>query len=146
MQIQCLVKMPHVKQDTVLLFEPQVNPMYPDGLELFDTLLILEKGARPIITISVQNGIDHDITLGGRTELGTLQPVKSVLPISNAQCEATASVTQVLPETTEGDGNTDRWDPPVDVSHLTPPQQQQVKQMLRKECHAFSKSRFQVCN
>ncbi len=139
-QIQCLVKVPHVKQDTVLLFEPHVNSMYPDGLELFDTLLILEKGTRPIITISVQNGTDHDITLSGRTELGTLQPVKSVLPISNSQCEATASVTQVLPGTTEGDGNTDRWDPPVDVSHLTPPQQQQVKRMLREECHAFSKS------
>ncbi|KAK3521113.1 hypothetical protein QTP86_021764, partial [Hemibagrus guttatus] len=141
MQIQCLVKVPHVQQDTVLLFESHVNPMYPDGLELFDTLLILEKGARPIITISMQNRTDHDITLSGRTELGTLQPVKSVLPISNTQCEATASVIQVLPETTEGDGNTDRWDPPVDVNHLTPPQQQQqVKQMLREECHAFSKS------
>ncbi len=139
-QIQCLVKVPHVKQDTVLLFEPHVNPLYPDGLELFDTLLILKKGNRPIITISVQNGTDHDITLSGRIELGTLQPVKSVLPISNAQCEATASVTQVLPGTTEGDGNTDRWDPPVDVSHLTMPQQQQVKRMLREECHAFSKS------
>ncbi len=123
-QIQCLVKVPHVKQDTVLLFEPHVNPMYPDGLELFDTLLILEKGTRPIITISVQNETHHDITLSGRTELGTLQPVKSVLPISNAQCETTASVTRVLPGTTEGDGNTDRWDPPVDVSHLTLPQQQ----------------------
>lgn len=140
MQIQCLVKVPYVKQDTVLLFEPHINPEYQDGIELFDTLLILEKGAHPIITISVQNGTENDITLSGRIELGTLQPVKSVLPISNTQCEITVSVTQVLPGTTEGDGNTDQWDPPVDVSHLIPPQQQQVKRMLREECHAFSKS------
>ncbi len=140
MQIQCLVRVPHVKRDLRCYCLSHTLTLYPDGLELFDALLILEKGARPIVTISVQNGTDHDITLSGRTELGTLQPVKSVLPISNAQCEATASVTQVLPGTTEGDGNTDRWDPPVDVSHLTPPQQQQVKRMLREECHAFSKS------
>lgn len=77
--------------------------------------------------------------LSGRTELGTLQLVKSVLPIANSQSTATTSVTQVLLETMEVDDNRDSWDPPVDLSHLTLPQQQ-VKQMLREECHAFSKS------
>ncbi len=28
-QIQCLVKVPHVKQDTVLLFEPHIVPRWP---------------------------------------------------------------------------------------------------------------------
>lgn len=51
MQIQCLVKVPYVKQESVLLFEPPVNPMYPDGLEIFDTLHILKRGACPVITI-----------------------------------------------------------------------------------------------
>ncbi|RXN05991.1 Retrovirus-related Pol poly from transposon [Labeo rohita] len=140
MQIQCQVKVPCVKQDSVLLFEPHVNPLYPDGLELFDTLLMLKRGVRPVITISVQNGTDHDITLRGRTELGTLQQIKSVLPVVPPQCAANAAVIQVSPETTGGGGIQDSWDPPVDVSHLTLPQQQQVKQMLRDECHAFSKS------
>ncbi|KAL0151336.1 hypothetical protein M9458_053330 [Cirrhinus mrigala] len=140
MQIQCQVKVPCVKQDSVLLFEPHVNPLYPDGLELFDTLLMLKRGVRPVITIGVQNGTDHDITLHGRTELGTLQQIKSVLPVAPPQCAANASVIQVSPETTGGGGIQDSWDPPVDVSHLTLPQQQQVKQMLRDACHAFSKA------
>ncbi|KAK3525684.1 hypothetical protein QTP70_004904 [Hemibagrus guttatus] len=65
---------------------------------------------------------------------------KSVHTFINLVTAEDLSEYVVLPETTEGDGNTDRWDPPVDVNHLTPPQQQQVKQMLREECHAFSKS------
>lgn len=140
MQVQCQVKLPHVKQDRVLLFELPVNPLYPDGLELFDTLVTLKKGFRPVITLSVQNGTDHDITLHGGTELGTLQHVKSVLPVAPLQSTASVSGIQVPPEFTSGDGIEERWDPPVDTSHLTLSQQKEVKQMLREECSAFSKS------
>uniref|UniRef100_A0AAV2LJ86 ribonuclease H n=1 Tax=Knipowitschia caucasica TaxID=637954 RepID=A0AAV2LJ86_KNICA len=31
------------------------------------------------------------------------------------------------------------WDPPVDLRHLSPEQQQKVKQMLREESHVFAK-------
>lgn len=34
------------------------------------------------------------------------------------------------------------WDPPVDLSHLTSDQQQQVKQMLREECYVFAKDEW----
>lgn len=34
----------------------------------------------------------------------------------------------------------EHWDPPVDLRHLSDDQKQIVKQMLREECHSFSKS------
>lgn len=141
MQIQCKIKMPHVRQDSVLLFEPCVNPQYPEGLELFDTLLEVKKGGRPSVTLSVQNETDHDIILGGRVELGIVQPVTSVLPATMISPRGTGSVTQItVEETPRGTEEDSLWDPPVDLSHLTARQQQQAKQMLREECQVFSKS------
>ncbi|RXN18496.1 H-2 class II histocompatibility I-E beta chain-like protein [Labeo rohita] len=82
--------------------------------ELIIPVLVLkdQELARPII--GVQNGTDHDITLRGRRELGTLQQVKSLLPVAPPQCAASTSVIQVSPETTGGGGLQDSWDPPVD--------------------------------
>ena len=36
------------------------------------------------------------------------------------------------------------WDPPVPLNHLTPSHQQQVRQLLRKECNAFAKDEHDV--
>ncbi|GAA6107062.1 uncharacterized protein LOC121887483 [Tachysurus ichikawai] len=68
-----------------------------------------------VMKIQCQNGTDHDITLIGRTELGTLQAVKSVLPATTSQSAATASVTQAQNETISVDSNMDPWDPPVAI-------------------------------
>lgn len=70
-----------------------------------------------MVQISVQNVTEYDILLVGKTELGTVQTIKSVLPASSGM-----------------------WDPPVDVSHLSLEQQQKVRQMLQEECHFFSES------
>jgi hypothetical protein len=35
---------------------------------------------------------------------------------------------------------TEQWDPPVDLTHLTEEQREVVRQMLREECHSFSRS------
>ncbi len=78
-----------------MLFEPSINPQYPDGLEPLETLLTLKKGSRPVIQINVQNVTDHDIHLTGKTELGTVQTIKSVLPATESFCVTTACVNEV---------------------------------------------------
>ena len=34
----------------------------------------------------------------------------------------------------------EQWDPPVELSHLNEDQRQVARQMLREECHSFSRS------
>lgn len=140
-QVKCQVKAPCMKQDSVMLFEPSVNPQYPDGLEPLETLLTLKRGSRPVIQIGVQNVTDHDILLVGKTELGTVQTIKSVLPATESFCVTTACVNENVKPASECEVNSEGvWDPPVDVSHLSMEQQQRVRQMLREERHSFSKS------
>lgn len=59
---------PH--EDTTLIFEPDVNPRWTEGLEFCDTLVKVIKGTKPSITVSVQNPTDHDVVLAGRTVIG----------------------------------------------------------------------------
>lgn len=63
-----------------MIFEPTINPQWPEGLELTDTLMKLGKGAKPFIVVDVQNPTDHDIVLPGRTIIGTSQTVQAVYP------------------------------------------------------------------
>ncbi|KAL7846934.1 hypothetical protein SRHO_G00219140 [Serrasalmus rhombeus] len=139
LQIQCSAQMPSVREDTTLLFEPDVNPQWPEGLELTETLVHLQRGSRPHILIDVHNGTERDITLAGKTILGTVQSVKSVFPITTQDNTATVSSVQSKVEGVGGECTDDPWDPPVDVSHLDPLQQKTVKEMLREECHSFAK-------
>ncbi|KAL6471946.1 hypothetical protein MHYP_G00205960 [Metynnis hypsauchen] len=99
----------------------------------------LRVSSRPHILIDVQNGTERDITLAGKTILGTVQSVKSVFPLTTQDNTATVSSVQSKVEGVWGECTDDLWDPPVDVSHLDPLQQKTVKEMLWRECHSFAK-------
>lgn len=143
-QVQCCVQTPPLKEDNLLIFEPDVNPQWAEGLELYETLVRLRKGASPYIRLDVQNATDHDIMLAGRTVLGTVQQIKTIIPVTGREgtnTAAVATVVQLQAEGTNGEQGTDTaWDPPVDLSHLNLHQRQVVQQMLREECHSFSRS------
>ncbi|KAL1267687.1 hypothetical protein QQF64_033050 [Cirrhinus molitorella] len=145
MQVSCGVYMQPVKEDSVLIFEPDVNPCWTDGLEFTESLVRLKRGAPTNITIEVCNDTDHDITLMGQTSIGTVQLVKNVFPASMFEVPANPTTIgvchiQAADNTSSLDNtNTDEeWDPPVDVSHLSKHQRQVVQKMLREE--SFSKS------
>ncbi|KAJ8010194.1 hypothetical protein DPEC_G00072460 [Dallia pectoralis] len=141
MQMKCQVKAPYMNQDSVMLFEPPVNPQYPDGLEPIETLVTLKGRSRPVIQISIQNVTEHDILLLGKTELGTVQTIKSVLPTTAPSDVTTASVNESVELTSDCEIDSEGgWDPSVDVSHLSPERQRKVRQMLREECQSFSKT------
>lgn len=143
-QVSCRVYMQPVKEDSTLIFEPDVNPFWADGLEFKDSLVRLKRGAPTNITTEVYNDTDHDITLMGQTPIGTVQLVKNVFPASMFEVPANPTAVGVChiqaAENCHDHTNTDHWDPPVDVSHLSKHQRQAVQQMLREECHSFSKS------
>lgn len=64
----------------MLLFEPDINPQWPEGLEFCEMLVKLRCGVSPYIVLDVQNPTDHDIGLSGRTVVGTVQQVQAVYP------------------------------------------------------------------
>jgi len=138
-QINCCVAAQPFKEDMTMLFQPDLNPQWPDGLEFYDTLVSVRKGVFPVITIDVYNPSDHDIVLPGRTLIGTVQTIMTVLPAQTFEkvaTPATVSHTSMKPTSNASE----QWEPPVDLSHLSEDQRQVVKKMLREECHSFSRS------
>lgn len=138
-QINCRVAAPPFKEDMTMLFQPDLNPQWPDGLEFYDTLVQIRKGVFPVITIDVHNPTDHDIVLPGRTLTGTVQTITTVLPAQIFEKVVTPATVSHTTTTPPGN-NSEQWDPPVDLSHLGEDQRQVVKQMLREECNSFSQS------
>lgn len=119
-QVECKVKTQPLKKDVTLLFEPQVNPQWAEGLDFCETLVTLRSGAPPDIVLDVQNPTDHDITLAGKTVIGTLNQVQAVYPASvfekcTSSSAATVNETQVSSEKSKDSV----WDPPVDLNHLS---------------------------
>lgn len=97
----------------------------------------------PKIIVSVQNPINHDITLSGRTVIGTVQSVRSVYPANIFKTDhlPTASIHHVQAQnSSESTLAHEQWDLPVYLAHLDEHQRQIVGQMLREESESFSRS------
>lgn len=47
-------------------------------VEFWDTLVKVRKGAKPFISVEVQNPTDHGIVLAGRTVIGALQQIQAI--------------------------------------------------------------------
>lgn len=134
---------PPFREDKTLIFEPNENPQWPEGLEFCDTLVSVKAGMAPKFIVSVQNPTNHDITLAGRTFIETVQSVRSVYPANmfKADCSPSASIHHVQAQSSsENTPAHEQWDPPVDLTHLDEHQRQIASQMLREESESFSKS------
>lgn len=134
LKVECRVQTSPFQEDTDLIYEPDVNPQWTEGLEFCDTLVTLKRGAKPFIIIGVQNPTDHDIVLAGRTVIGTVQPVQAVYPASVFEQPHPASSAAVSNVDMEREKlSSDVWDPPVDLSHVSEPEREVVQKMLRNE-------------
>uniref|UniRef100_A0A7N8YIE6 Gypsy retrotransposon integrase-like protein 1 n=1 Tax=Mastacembelus armatus TaxID=205130 RepID=A0A7N8YIE6_9TELE len=137
--VECRIAAQPFREDMTMLFEPGLDPQWPDNLEFFDTLVKVNKGALPVITLGVSNPTDHDIVLSGRTVVGTVQTITTTLPaFMLAKATPVATVNQTSMQVPGS--SSEKWDPPVDLSHLNEEQRLEVKQMLREESQSFSKS------
>ena len=140
-QIDCKAQTLPLKKDITLLFEPDINPQWAEGLECCETLVKLSSGVSPYIVLDVQNPTDHDIELSGRTVMGTLQQVQAVYPATSFEKPSHSPPVSVSQVNTESEQVTETpWNPPIDLSHLNEPERVVVQNMLREECSSFSKS------
>ena len=140
-QIDCKAQTLPLKKDITLLFEPDINPQWAEGLEFCETLVKLSGGVSPYIVLDVQNPTDHDIELSGRTVVGTLQQVQAVYPATIFERPSHSPPVSVSQVNTESEQVTETpWNPPIDLSHLNEPDRVVVQNMLREECSSFSTS------
>ncbi|GAA6092353.1 uncharacterized protein LOC106567938 [Tachysurus ichikawai] len=125
-QIECQVQASPFREDNTLIFEPDKNPRWPEGLEFCDTLVSVKAGMTPKIIVSVQNPTSHDIMLSGRTVIGTVQSARSVYPANAFKTDSlpTASIHHVqAQDSNESTPTQARWDPPAEFHpsiHLLP--------------------------
>ena len=91
-----------------------------------------------VITVDVSNPTKHDIILPGRTLIGSIQTIMTVLPVQILKDATPATVNHT--STQSPCDASKQWDPQVDLSHLPEEQRQVVKQLLRQECQSFSRS------
>lgn len=139
-KVECYVQMPSPQEDTTLIFEPDVNPRWTEGLEICDTLVRVSKDNRPSITVSVQNPTAHDIVLAGETVIGTVQNIQTLYPASILEGSRPPPPVSMSHIRVEENKVTDLWDPPVSLSHLSEPEREIAHQMLREESASFSKT------
>ncbi|KAK2883193.1 hypothetical protein Q8A73_022126 [Channa argus] len=156
--LKCSVRVGPLPEQQDVLFEPRSQPQLPEGLHIEESVVRLQRGTWSRFTIPVTNNTAHDIYLPPRTILGQTHVVKSIYPAPAEPVgkNETRTVNQKpqekqereAKETVQGDmtvnGDKNSWDPPVPLSHLSLAQQQQVKQVLREECGAFSRDEYDV--
>lgn len=139
--VECYAQMPLPHEDTTLIFEPDVNPRWTEGLEICDTLVKVIKGAKPHIAVSVQNPTDHDMVLAGRTVIGTVQCIQALYPASileGSRPPPPVNLNHIRVKNIQV--NDDLWDPLVSLSHLSEPEREMARKMLREESASFSRT------
>ena len=79
--MNCHVNTGLLSKRTPVLFQPDEKGLWPEGLKLNETLLMLKRGFSFQIGIEVSNTTGHDIRLRNQTVLGSLQMVYSVTSV-----------------------------------------------------------------
>lgn len=140
LQVVCRVSTKPWEEDTTLMFEPDVDPQWPEGLEFKETVVQLKQGDPPYIMVNVQNLSKRDIVLPGKTIIGMAHEVQAVYPVPSLDQLCNSVSTSVCHVQSESDHTDDKWDPEVDLTHLDKSKRETVKKMLREECASFSRS------
>lgn len=138
--VKCRVSPKMDQSGTVALFEPDVDNVQLEQLDMGEGLLEIQSSC---VEVPIGNPSARDITLPRNRILGYVHPIETVLETDMPNETKTtgkvhgASVTAV-------DGNLTLWHPPVDLSHLNKDQQTVVKQMLYEESASFARDGSEV--
>ena len=141
---------PHARGQNMLFSLDMLHPP-PEGV-IFNEVLVCVPGRKiPYIPVSITNTIDHMVYLDRHKVVGHMESVKTVYAATiqqkeNERAPSKADNTEFKPKETpstaqmvnKGDEIPKSWDPPVDLKHLTEPQQEAAKKVLREECQAFA--------
>ena len=79
--ITCRVSAGPVPERIPVVLEPSIDTDVPDDLVVSESLTYLQKGSSCSITVLVQNPTNHDIVIKGRTVLGSLKTISTMVPI-----------------------------------------------------------------
>lgn len=129
-----------------LLFVPSDLPDLPDGVTVKEGLVTVTAGQCMYVPVPIMNTNSYDITLNPRTVLGNLQAIKTAYSVQSEQPLSSDKEKELKSPIDQRDTDADKktrqkpsqWDPPVNLDHLEPWQQERVRQLLREECHAFA--------
>lgn len=143
-------------QGGTMLFEPTLESVLPEGLQLFPALVDVPRGASKAVKISICNSTKHDIFLPPRTVLGCIEEIVDSKPVNlcspakqpaKSKSDTYTCVAQVSPSSgassrtnSSVESHTqEKWHPPVKLEHLDQQQQEIVRQMLFEESDVFVK-------
>lgn len=142
-EVKCKVRTGH--EGAVTCFEPMMDATLPDELDLFPAVVEVRGIYAKYVTIPIKNSSQHDVFLSPRSVLGHLHTAHSIFPVTSPQHSqstpvsvSSAQTLHALVQSGEND-RTEKWHPPVDLSHLNAADQEMVKQMLYEESGAFSR-------
>ena len=136
-----------------MLFEPTLESVLPEGLELFPALVDVSTGASKVVKIPVCNSTKHDIFLSPRTVLGCIEEiidstaVDLCSPSQQPNSDTYLCVAQVEPnddtsnrmDSSAKSHTQEKWHSPVNLEHLTQQQQEIAQQMLFEESDVFAR-------
>ncbi|KAL6470998.1 hypothetical protein MHYP_G00196480 [Metynnis hypsauchen] len=139
-EIRCRVRCCH--KEGTMSFEPATVKHCPDGLEVFPAIVDVPAGSTKIVKIPIQNSTQHDIYLARRTVLGRLEEITDLVPMFR-QKRSSGPVTQLAGAQANSaqvatDKSREKWNPPVDLSHLQEVEQEAVRCMLYEESDIFA--------
>ena len=137
--VKCRVPSPFDTSHPVVLFEPTENNPQLQQLDVGDSLVAISQAKVPYVRVPIGNHTKHEVTLPCRTVLGSIEPVIKIVQTDEGSLKRSDS--QEVPKTQQDKGSSvaERWDQPVDVSHLSEEQQKVAKEMLREESAAFAR-------
>lgn len=142
--IKCRVPANINSPEPLVLFEPTPDSAQLERLSIGVGLMEIHKTDRPFIKVPVSNHSNQDVTLPGRTLLGSIEPIVKVIetdcPKNDEKLTQVNTVDSVpVSSQDKTPSASPLWHPPVDVSNLTDEQQEEVKQMLLEESGAFAR-------
>uniref|UniRef100_A0A3B3H4P4 Gypsy retrotransposon integrase-like protein 1 n=1 Tax=Oryzias latipes TaxID=8090 RepID=A0A3B3H4P4_ORYLA len=142
--VKCRVPPNFDTSDPFVLYEPTDNDTTLDQLSVGESLLKVNESKTPLLFVPVSNHTKQDITLPRRHPIGFIQHISKVIETGDAK----AQQVEISKPTSPAEVNNvnapvtslvELWQPPVDLSHLNPEQQQIVEKMLYEESTAFAK-------
>ena len=160
MQVPCKADVGFVKVKKAMLFQPGEIDV-PEGLQYAETVVLLKSSTNNYFKMPVVNDCRKDVILHKNTQLGYLEPIKSIAPL-NIEERVQPVVNTII--SSEADKPVDKQNfkhkettdhteinnnltltekqlsiiSNIDLAGLTHSQKEQVRQLMREEISVFS--------
>ena len=131
--LPCRANAGPIHRKTPVVFEPDELATWPSGLAVHESLTTVKEGDATILSVTVTNNTNHDITLPVRVVLGRwIKDPETATPCEETPCKQYTPAEQV-------ERSVSRL-PEVNLSGLTAEQKEQAKQLLIEEADTFATS------